>query len=67
VYGNDVINLDIIILLAHSTSIHCIGEFYKDGIFLHDALNMLTTNTNNALVILVGNMEGNRGWHFLLD
>lgn len=28
---------------------------------------MLPTNTNDSLVILVGNVKGDRSWHFLLN
>lgn len=39
------------------TSVHSIGELDKDRVLLHDALNVLTANTNNALMVLVGDME----------
>ena len=49
------------------TTIHSIGELDEDGMLLHDALNVLTADSNDALMVLVGNVEGNRGWHFLLN
>lgn len=34
---------------------------------LHDTLNMLATNTDDAFVVLVRYMERNRGGHFLFN
>lgn len=33
--------------------------------FLHNSLNMLTADTNDALMILIRDMERDRGGHFL--
>ena len=49
------------------TSVHGIGKLDKDGMLLHDPLNVLTTNTDDALVILVGDVEGDGGRHLLLN
>lgn len=39
------------------TSVHSIGELDKDRVLLHDTLNVLTADANDALVILVRDME----------
>jgi hypothetical protein len=56
--ANDIVHLNVIILLSDSTSIHGIGELDKHGIFLHDSLNVLSSNPNNAFMILVWHMKG---------
>lgn len=65
--ADDIVDLDVIIFLAHATTIHGVGELDKDRVFLHDALNVLATNANDSLVVLVRNVEGNGSGHFLLD
>lgn len=51
----------------HCTSVHCVGELDEDRVLLHDSLDVLATNTDDSLMVLVRNMEGNRSRHFLLD
>lgn len=34
---------------------------------LHDALDVLTPNADDAFVILIRHVERDRGWHFLLN
>lgn len=48
------------------TSIHSIGELDEDRVLLHNALDVLTTNTDDAFVVLIRHMERNRCRHFLL-
>lgn len=48
------------------TSFLRVGELDEDRMFLHDALDVLSTNTNDSFVILIGHMERDRGWHLLL-
>lgn len=49
------------------TSVHGIGELDENRVFLHDSLDVLPTDTNDPLVVLVWNMERNRRRHLLLD
>lgn len=65
--ADDIVDLDVIIFLAHPTTIHRIGEFDEDRVFLHDALNVLSANTDDPLVILIRHMERDRRRHLLLD
>lgn len=53
--------------LGQRTSIHCVRELHKDRVFLHDALDVGATNTDDAFVILVGDMERDGGGHLLFD
>ena len=62
-----VVNLNVVILLAHAAAVHGIGELHEDGVLLHDALDMLSTNPNDPLVILVRHMERDRCRHLLLN
>ena len=64
---DNIINFNVILLLAKPSTIHSIGKLNEDRILLHDALNVLTTDTNNALVVLIRHMEGNSSWHLLFD
>ena len=63
--ANDVVNLDIVVFLANTATIHSIRELHEDGVFLHNALDVLAAYTNNALVVLVWDMERNGSWHLL--
>jgi hypothetical protein len=65
--ADHIIHLDIFVLFTQATAIHGIGEFDKNRVFFHDALNVLTTNANDTFVILVGNVERDGRWHLLLD
>ncbi len=56
---DDIVYLDVIIFFPSTTTIHCVGEFDEHGIFLHDALDVLATDADDSLVVLIGNMEGN--------
>ncbi len=47
------------------TAVHGIRELHEDRVLLHDTLDMLTTDTDNALVVLIGYMERNRSRHLL--
>jgi hypothetical protein len=64
---DDVIHLDVFVLFSDSTAVHRVGELDEDGVLLHDPLNMLSTNTNDTLVILIWNMEGDGSRHLLFD
>ena len=63
--ADDVVNLDVVILAAHTAAVHCIGELDEYRVLLHDSLNVLTANTDDALVVLVWNVERDRRRHFL--
>lgn len=63
--ADDIVNLDVIVILADSTSIHRIGELDEDGVLLHDSLDVLTTDANNALVVLVRDVERYLSRHLL--
>jgi hypothetical protein len=65
--ADNVVDTDIVFVLAHATAVHGIGELDKDRVFLHDALDVLATDANDALMVLVRDVEGDRGWHLLLD
>lgn len=64
--ADDIVNLDIVVLLTYSSAVHGIGEFDENRILLHDALDVLASDTNDTLVILVGNMKRDGRRHFLL-
>lgn len=64
--ADDIVNLDVILLLAHTATIHGVGKLDEDGVFLHDTLDMLAANTNDSLMILIRDMERYRSRHFLL-
>jgi len=64
---DDIVNLDIIILLSNPTSVHSVGELDEDRIFLHDPLNMLSSNSDDPLVVLIWDVEGDGSRHLLLD
>lgn len=53
--------------IKERTSVHGVGEFDEYGVLLHDPLDMLTTNSDNSLVVLVGNVEGDGGRHLLFN
>lgn len=61
-----IVDLDIVVLLADTSAVHCVGEFDKDRIPLHDTLDVLSTNANYAFMVLVGHMKRDGGRHFLL-
>lgn len=52
---------------GHLTSVHSVGKLDKNGMLLHDTLNMRASDTNDAFVVLVRDVERNRGWHLLLN
>jgi hypothetical protein len=64
---DDVVDLDIIVFAAHSTAVHSVRKLDKDGVLLHNPLNVLASNTNDSLVVLIGDVERDRRGHFLLD
>ena len=63
---NYVINLDIIIFFADTTTVHGVGKLHEDGILLHDALDVLSSDANDTLVVLIRDVKGDGGRHFLL-
>jgi hypothetical protein len=65
--ADDIVNLDVIIFFAHTAAVHGVGEFDEDGIFLHDALNVLSADSDDSLVVLIRHMERDRSRHFLLN
>lgn len=65
--ADDVVDLDIIFLLAEASTVHGIGEFDEDRVLLHDPLDMLTTDANDTLVVLIRHVERDGSRHLLLD
>lgn len=65
--ADDIVDLDVLFLLAETTAVHGIRELDKDRIFLHDTLDMLTTNADNALMVLIGDVERDGRGHLLFD
>jgi hypothetical protein len=49
------------------TSVHSIREFDENRMFFHDALNVLATDADYALVVLIGHVERDGSWHLLLN
>ena len=64
---NHIVDLDIVVLLTNTAAVHRVREFDEDRIPLHDTLDVLATNANDAFMVLIGHMERDRGRHFLLD
>lgn len=60
-------SIDCIPTTKELTSFLRVGEFDEDRVLLHDALDMLSANANDSLVILIRHMERDRGRHLLLD
>ena len=65
--ANDVVNLDVIFLLAKASTVHSVRELDEDRVLLHDTLDVLTTNTDDALMVLVWHVERNCSGHLLFD
>ena len=64
--ADDIVDFNVVILLADTSTIHRIGEFDKDGVLFHDPLNMLAADADDAFMVLIGHMEGYRSGHLLL-
>jgi len=64
--ANDIVDPTIIVLAAHPATVHSVGELDENRMLLHDPLDVLAANTNDALVVLIGNMERDGCGHFLL-
>jgi hypothetical protein len=64
---DDVVNLDVVFLLAVAATVHGVRKLHKDRVLLHNALNVLTTDTNDALVVLVRHVERDGRRHLLFD
>lgn len=60
-------SIDYILETKELTAFLGVGELDEDRVLLHDALDMLSANTNDTLVILIRHMERDRGWHLLLN
>jgi len=63
---DDVVDLDVIVVLANATTIHGIGKLDEHRVLLHDALNVLTSNADDALVVLVWHVERDGSRHLKL-
>jgi hypothetical protein len=63
--ADHIVDFDVLVVLA--ASIQGIGEFDEDGVLLHDALNVLASNSDDALVVLIGDVEGDGSGHLLLN
>ena len=65
--ADDIINFDIVVLFANATPVHGVRELDEDGVFFHDALNVLATYSDDTFVVLIGYVEGDRSRHLLLN
>lgn len=65
--ANDVVDFDVVLVLAKATAVHGIGELDEDRVLLHDALDVLAADADDALVVLVRDVERDGGGHLLLD
>ena len=63
--ADDIVDLDVVVFFAHSATVHGVGELDKNGVLLHDALDVLSTDSDDPLVVLVRYMEGNGRRHLL--
>lgn len=63
--ADDIVDLDVIVFLAHSAAVHGVGEFDENRVLLHDALDVLSTDSDDPLMVLVRYMKGNGRRHFL--
>lgn len=64
--ANDVVDLDVIIILSDTATIHGVGELDEDRVLLHDALDVLATNADDALVVLIRHVERDGSRHLQL-
>lgn len=53
------------LLCYELTALLSIGELDEDRVLLHDALDVLATNANDSLVVLIRHVEGDGSWHLL--
>jgi hypothetical protein len=65
--ANNVVDLDIIVLSTNTAPIHGVRELDKHRVLLHNPLNVLPSNANDSLMVLVGYVKGNGCRHLLLD
>jgi hypothetical protein len=65
--ANNVVDLDVIVLPTNTTPVHGVRELDKHRVLLHYSLNVLPSDANDSLMVLVRNMEGNRCRHLLLN
>ena len=64
---DDVVDLDVVVFLPNTATVHRIREFDKDGVFLHDTLDVLSADTDDTFVILIRDVKGNGSRHLLLN
>ena len=64
--ANHIVNTAVIVIATHSATIHGIRELDEDRMLLHDALDVLATDTDNALMVLIRDVEGDGSGHLLL-
>ena len=64
---DDIIHLDVVLLFTEAAAVHGVRELHEDRVLLHDALDVLTADTDNTLMVLVRNMEGDGSRHLLFD
>ena len=64
--ADDVVDLEVVIFPAEPTSFHHVRELHKDRVLLHDPLDVLAADADDAFVVLVRHVERDRGWHLLL-
>lgn len=65
--ADDIVDLDVVFLFTVASTVHSVGELDEDRVLLHDALDVLTTDTNDALVVLIRNVERDGRGHLLLN
>lgn len=64
---DDIVDLDIVVIFANTSTVHGIGELDKDRVFLHDALDVLSADADDTLVVLVRDVKRDRGRHLKLN
>jgi hypothetical protein len=55
---NDIVDFDVVLVFADATTVHSVGKLDEHGVFLHDTLDVLASDSDDPLVVLVGNVEG---------
>ena len=55
--ADDVVDLYVFIVTSVRATVHGVGELDEDRISLHNSLDVLATNADDALVVLIWNVE----------
>ena len=66
--ADNVVDFEIFVIApVHGATVHRIRELDEDRVLLHDALNVLASDADDTLMVLVWNVEGNSSWHLSLN